>query len=34
VGGYVLDLKTTLDRYIRIRDTGVATIIGAWARLY
>lgn len=31
IGGYALPLNATLDRYVRIRDTGVATIIGGFA---
>jgi len=34
IGGYALALTTTLDRYIRIRDTGVATILPAFALTY
>ena len=31
IGGYALEITAVFDRYIRIRDTGVATIIGGVA---
>lgn len=34
IGGYALELNTTLGRYLRLTDTGVATIIAAWAIMH